>query len=110
MALCRAHASAWPHVVGRENEEPFLISREVNIVLTVKLHTCHGIGAVLTHLQVVGSHGVPHPFRPMLLLRFNGVGALSHVALGNGIGEETLHFLTVIQAERGAQVEVLEGV
>ena len=65
---------------------------------------------VHAEVYVVVSHEVPHPAGPVLLLGFDSVGGVGHVAFGDGIGEDALLLLGVVEAEGGADVEALEGV
>ena len=82
----------------------------MNIIFTVQLHTDHGITAVLADFQVIGSNGIPHPFRPVLLLGFHGILVICHVALGNGVSEDALRFLCIVQSECGTYIEPFEGI
>ena len=60
--------------------------------------------------QIVGSDGIPHPFRPVFLLGFYGILIICHIAFGDGVGEDALWFLCIIQSEGGADIESFEGV
>ena len=62
------------------------------------------------HLEVIGGDGVPHPAHPVLLLAFRGVLGAEHLAVGDGIGEEPLLLLRVVQSKGRADVEALEQV
>ena len=65
---------------------------------------------MLAHLKVVSGNGVPHPLRPMFLLRLHGIDGVRHSALGDRIGENALLLLCIIQTKSGTDVEILEGV
>ena len=65
---------------------------------------------MLADLHVISGQGVPHPFEPVLLLGLHCIGGSSHGAFRNGISEDTLHFLGVVNAESGLEVQALQGV
>ena len=81
------------HIVGLEYCEAFLVTREVDVVLAVELHTCHEVETMLTYLLIIGSDGIPHPLGPVFLLCLYCILVVGHVALGYRIGEEALLLL-----------------
>ena len=63
------------------------------IVFTIQLHTQHYISAVFANFHIISGDGIPHPFGPMLLLRFYGILVVGNVAFRDGIGKDTLLLL-----------------
>ena len=59
-------------------------------------------------LEVIGRNGIPHPFRPVFLLRLDGVLGIGHVSFRDRIGEETLLLLSIVQTESRAEIEAFE--
>ena len=65
---------------------------------------------MLTNLQIVACHGVPHPFGPVFLLGFYTVCGGGYCAFGDGVLEDTLLFLGIVESEGGAYIQILDGV
>ena len=65
---------------------------------------------MLADLQVIGDDGVPHPFEPVFLLVLNGVLVVGYHAFGDGVGEETLFLLRIVDTRRRADIQTLVGV
>src|SRR3712207_3565278 len=105
-----AHAGTWPHVIGVENGKAILFTAEVDVVLTVQLRAQQYVATVFARLEVVGCHGVPHPFGPMFLLGFHAIGGIGHGAFGNRIGKDALLFLGIVKSEGGLYGEVPERI
>ena len=98
-----------PHIVGRQNNIILLVTREPLIGLTVQLCTYQEVGAVLADLQIIGDNSVPHPLQPMLLLGFNGVLVVGYHTLVDGVGEESLLLLRIVDTRRGADIQTFDG-
>ena len=105
-----AHGCVGPHIRRSEHCEVVGLAAEPAVVLTVQLHTSQGVDVVLTSLEAVAGHGVPHPLRPVLLLGLDSIGGVGHGAFGDRIGEDALLLLSVVETEGALDVEVLEGV
>ena len=72
------------------------------VVFTVQLHTYHYISTMFAYFQLVGSNGVPHPFRPVFLLGFHC--ALAIICLRSfliRISEITCLLVGIVQTESG---------
>ena len=65
---------------------------------------------MLALLEIVGGNGIPHPLRPVLLLGFHAVDGVGHGSLSDGVLEDALLFLCVVETKGGFDVEALEGV
>ena len=65
---------------------------------------------IFAEVDAVVCHEVPHPACPVFLFGFDGVCGIGHVALSDGIGEEALLLLRVVETEGGAEIEALEWV
>ena len=72
------------------NQEISNIARKIDIIFTVQLHTHHGVSTMFADFQIVGSDGIPHPFRPVFLLGFYGILIICHITFGDGVGEDAL--------------------
>ncbi len=109
VCLSGAGAGARPHEVGVEDREVGLVAGEPCRSLADKLHACESVEVVLTEVDVIACHEVPHPASPVLLFCFYGVLVVCDVAFGDRVGEYALFFLRVVESERGANVEAFEG-
>ena len=65
---------------------------------------------MFAYLQIIGNDGVPHPFRPMLLLCLYSVLIISHHAFGDRIREETLLLLRIVDTCRGTDIQTFDRV
>ena len=65
---------------------------------------------MLANLQIIGNDGVPHPFRPVLLLSLNGILIVGHHAFGDRIREETLLLLRIVDTCRGTDIQTFDRV
>ena len=65
---------------------------------------------MFAHLEIVGGNGIPHPFRPMFLLSFHTVDGVGYGALSNGILEDALLLLGIVETEGCLDIEVLERI
>ena len=110
VGLGLADTGIGPHIVGVQHEVVIFLAAEPDIILAVQLHTDESVGAVLADFQIVACHGVPHPFCPVLLLGLHAVDGVGHCAFGDGILEDALLLLCIVDAEGGAQVQILDGV
>ena len=110
VSLSRTGTCIRPHIVGRQDGIIFFIARKIDIVFAVQLHTDHGVTTVFANFQIVGSDGIPHPFRPVFLLGFYGILIICHITFGDRVGEDALWFLCIIQSEGRAYIESFEGI
>ena len=99
-----------PHIGRAEDDEILLVRGTPVVDLAVQLRTEHEVCAVFVDVEVIGDDGVPHPFEPVLLFGLHGVLVVRNHAFRNGISEETLFLLGIVDTRGRADIESLDGV